>query len=379
MLTKKNFQIYLFVNLLSYVTTFWLFPSFLTFVFLSIWTLFSIFIYWLFILSVPINFITVLILFLIKSFQKKQAIVAMTTAVCTYNNVLVSVFLLFCISVFFLIVKKTKNYKTMSTFNQELNADEKVVAAHLKEDVTFFGSTKEQLICSFLILNGCCFCNETTALGLFVSEVEDVRLLAFTYAFFFSLTLIYTLILEVYIIFYFNHPTEHPLFLATKRLGKLVFAGAVNAYTFDRVCLSGDWDPPTSFGFVRDYQVSKLGCVATTKRALKSLTQYKDLGIKEPLPLIGDTKDLDVEILNDRIQTRVILLEFYAEQKKKALAAASAKYDISLSGDKNIKKFDLLAPPQQCPPGESPDDVKYDYNHIDRVVARFNAERESKK
>jgi len=61
------------------------------------------------------------------------------------------------------------------------------------------------------------------------------------------------------------------------------------------------------------------------------------------------------------------------------LVAASAKYDISLSGDKNIKKFDLLAPPQQCPPGESPDDVKYDYNHIDRVVARFNAERESKK
>jgi len=210
-----------------------------------------------------------------------------------------------------------KNYKTMSTFSQELNADEKVVAAHLKEDVTFFGSTKEQLICSFLVLNGCCFCNETTALDLFVSEVEDVRLLAFTYAFFFSLTLIYTLILEVYIIFYFNHPTEHPLFLATKRLGKLVFAGAVNAYTFDRVCLSGDWDPPTNFGFVRDYQVSKLGCVATTKKALKSLTQYKDLGIKEPLPLIGDTKDLDVEILNDRIQTRVILLEFYAEQKKK--------------------------------------------------------------
>jgi len=379
MLTKNNFPIYLFINLLSYAITFWLFPTFLTFTFLSAWTLFSVIIYWLFVLNVPINFITVLILFLIKSFQKKQALVAMTTEICSYNNVLVGVFLLLCIGGLFLIVKNTEKYKNMSTFNQELNSDEKIVAAHLKEDVTFFGSTKEQLICSFFILNGCCFCNETTALDLLVSEVEDVRLLAVTYAFFFSLTLIYTLILEVYVIFYFNHPTEHPLFLATKRLGKLVVAGAVNAYTFDRVCLSGDWDPPTSFGFVRDYQVSKLGCVATTKKALKSLTQYKDLGIKEPLPLIGDTKNLDVEILNDRIQTRVLLLEFYAKEKKKALAAASMKYDISLSGDKNLKKFDLLAPPQQCPPGESPDDVKYDYNHIDRVVARFNAERESKK
>lgn len=376
-LTEKNFQIYICINILSYTITFCIFPTFLTFNFLSTWTLFSIVIYWLFIFNVPTNLITVFILFLIRSFQKKQVLVDITTTFCTYNNVLISLICLFFIVLFFLFFKKTKVYNNVSTFNKELSQGEKVVSTHLKEDVTFFGSTREQLICSFLILNGCCFCNETTALDLFVSDVEDVRLLVFTYAFFFCITLMYILILEIYIIFYFNHPADHPLFLAGKRFGKLVIAGAVNAYTFDRVCLSGDWDPPTSFEWVRDYQVSKLGCVATTKNALKSLTQYKDLGIKEPIPLIKGTKDLDVEILNDRIQTRLILLEFYADQKKKALAAASAKYDISLSADENIKKFDLLAPPQQCPPGESPEDVKYNYNHIDRIVARFNTERES--
>ncbi len=139
MLTKNNFSIYLFLNLLSYAITFWLFPTFLTFTFLSAWTLFSVIIYWLFVLNVPINFITVLILFLIKSFQKKQALVAMTTEICSYNNVLVGVFLLLCIGGLFLVVKNTEKYKNMSTFNQELNSDEKIVAAHLKEDVTFFG------------------------------------------------------------------------------------------------------------------------------------------------------------------------------------------------------------------------------------------------
>lgn len=376
-LTEKNFQLYIFINVISYGLTFWLFPSFLTFVFLSVWTLFSIVVYWLLILNVPINFITVVLLFSIKSIQKKQYLTELTSTLCTSTNIIIGLLCFFCILFLFLFFKKTEVYNKISSFNEELNHGEKVVSNHLKEDVTFFGATREQLICSFLLLNGCCFCNEITALDLFVSDTEDVRLLTFTYAFFFTFTLIYTFILEIIIIFRFNHPADHPLFLAGRRFYKIAIAGAVQAYTFDRVCLSGDWDPPTSFRFVQDYQFSKLGCIATTKHSLKALTEYKDLGIKEAIPLIKDTKHLDVGILNDRIETKKMLLQELSEQKRKALKAATSHYDISLSGSQNIKKFDLLAPPLDCPPGESPEDVKYNYDHIDRVVARFHAERES--
>jgi len=345
-ITKYNFALYLGLNVVCFAVIFLIFPFFHSVVFLSSWTVYFVLVFWLFVFKVPLNFVTFLIFFFIKIVKHKQAVLELYTPLLTHWNLLC--FLLFgcLILLIFLFFRKTNTYEKGKQFGKDLMQDEVILSTHLKEDVVFFGAAKVHLINSFIILNGVCFCNDILAIDLLVSTCEHTRILVHIFLYVFSFNFIFVTMLEIYIIVYFNHPTNHPLSTAASRIGRLAIAGAVQAYSFDRICLSGEFDPPTSFQFVQDYQFKKLGCVATTKSSLKAITRYKDLGIQEPLPLLDNKRDLDIQRVNDRISSRELLNENLASQRRIAFQKAlKDSYNASISDAGNRRRLELLAPP----------------------------------
>jgi hypothetical protein len=84
------------------------------------------------------------------------------------------------------------------------------------------------------------------------------------------------------------------------RLGKVLGGLCIQSFTFHSHCVGGDYDPLTCIKFVRDYQKSFFGAVATDTLEVNALRQFKNLNQVSP-PCIAGTDFVDIVKLESLI------------------------------------------------------------------------------
>ena len=317
-ITKYNFQLFILVHFIASIITFYIFPYFETFIVISSWITLAIFFYWSFILKVPVILISVLYFFILK-IQHSD-----------FSNIKVDFHFIFftCVCsicvLFWLWTNPPQIFIRCKNYLNTIKKSEENISACLKDYVPFFGSNKEQLLWSFLVINSLCFLNNTLALNLFVSEDQITQRLIYIFTTFSLILFFFNILLEIWIVLYSSYRVDYSLLIFAARFINLVLVIVTAGYIFDRFCLSGDFHPPTKFALCRWYHNYKLGCIVRTKEDLQAVNQYLSLGLKDPFPFteINGVKELNRSDLDIRINTKIILIESRNKRIKDAVDAA---------------------------------------------------------
>jgi len=279
----------------------------------------------------------------------------------------------------FLCFKNGKRYLLIKKWSDEVAISEKIWLNHLTFDTPFFGALKESLFYAFIAVNFGCLLNKTFFLLLITSKNEGISKLASSFLMLFLTLFLFSFLMEMWVLFFFNTFNKHPLFLFTKMICKYAVAGIGNAYVVDRVCISGLFEPPTNWAWCRAYQESQLGCVVRTKKELLAINEYRGLGLKGPLPyvIVNDIKELDIDQLEGQIVLKKKLKVVLQNKMEEAVdvAVSNFKADPTKSYAKNAEDLKLLTPPDTCPPGKNPASFEYDGDHSDRKAAAFRHEQ----
>lgn len=312
-ITRYNFELFILVHVIASITTFYIFPFFETFIVISSWVTLSIFFYWSFIFKVPVLFITVLYFFILKIRHSN------------FTDIKVDFHFIFFICgcsicvLFWLWTNPPQIFTRCKNYLNTIKKSEDNISACLKDYAPFFGSNKEQLLWSFLVINSLCFLNNTLALNLFVSEDEVTQRFMYIFTTFSLILFFFNILLEVWIVFYSNDRVDYSLLIFATRCINFVLVMVTAGFVFDRFCLSGDFHPPTKFALCRWYHNYKLGCVVRTKEDLQAINQYLSLGLKDPFTEIDGVKELNRADLDTRINTKIELVESRNKRIKDAV------------------------------------------------------------
>lgn len=222
--------------------------------------------------------------------------------------------------------KKTKFYEKYSVFLKELELDSANLDKHLQEDLEVFHSCRNKNLFLFISANTILILNNTTMGAFYVSLGGSYQDILFNFLVIFSVESIALLFIEIAVIFYFNHPTVHPLLLGAKRVFIYTTGTLGHAYWLDRWCVSGHFDPPTIFWCARWYQSYRLGCVAHTKSDLLKIAEMRALGYSGPLPVQEGTQNLDRGVLNHMVVLRQEQERVFSEKVTEGVARATKDY-----------------------------------------------------
>lgn len=383
-ISEYNLELCILTHFIAFSVCFYWYPTFETLIVVSVWVPFFILYYFLFLFKIKVLVLTILPLFFVKllslNFYNLKNLISfyeLALFLVCFTLVLVLIYFLFSR------LKKTEKYLSAKKWFAEADVSEKIWLNHLTLDTPFFGALKESLSFLFVVVHAVCLLNNTFFFLLVTSKEETVSRLATSFLVLFLTLFFFSFLIEMWVLFCFNTFTKHPLFLFSKTVGKYVVAGISNAFLIDRVCISGMFEPPTNWAWCRSYQESQLGCVVRTKKELLSVNEYRGLGFKDPLPytVVDGTKELDIDVLEGKINLKKKLNEVLKVKMEEAVdeAVSNFKVDTTKSYVKNGKDLELLAPPDTCPPGKNPESFEYDGNHNDRKNAAFRYEQQGKK
>ena len=97
---------------------------------------------------------------------------------------------------------------------------------------------------------------------------------------------------------------------------------------FDRVCVSGEFNPAINFALCRWYQKYQFGCIVLTKEDLNAIYRYLSLGLKYPFPFIetNEIKELNRADLDMQINTKVDQVKIKKQKIKNAVDVAVKRF-----------------------------------------------------
>lgn len=325
-LTRYNFELFILIHFTAFIITFYIFPCFETFLVVSSWVTLAIFFYWLFIIKVPVVLITFFLFFILKV-QHSQS-----TNIEVDSYIFFIFFVCFICVFFWLWTNPPQIFIRCKNFSTKIKKSEENISTCLRDCAPLFGSNKEQLLWSFLVINSLCILNNTLILNLFISEDPLTKRFMYIFTTFILIILFFNTLLEIWIIFYYNNRTEYSLLVFATRFINLIFVVVTAAYIFDRFCLSGDFHPPTNFSFCRWYHCYQFGCVIRTKEDLQAVNHYLNLGLKDPFPFIeiNGVKELNRADLDIKISTKMALIESRNKNINDAVDAAVNKFMANL-------------------------------------------------
>ena len=323
-LTRYNFELYILIHFTAFIITFFIFPSFETFLVVSIWATAAIFFYWFFILKVPVVLITFFYFFILKV----QHLDSTNIKVDFY---FILFFLVCFICVFFWLWTSTNPpqvFTQCKNFSIKIKKSEENISTGLRDCAPFFGSNKEQLLWSFLVINSLCILNNTVILDLFISEDLVTKHFIYAFTIFFLIIFLFNTLLEIWMVLYSNNRTQHSLFILATRIINIIFVVVTAGFVFDRFSISGDFHPPTNFALCRWYHSYLFGCIVRTKEDLQAVNQYLSLGLKDPFPFIeiNGVKELNRADLDIKIKIKIDLIELRNKRINDAVDAAVNKF-----------------------------------------------------
>ena len=209
-----------------------------------------------------------------------------------------------CLFFFKFYLKKTSTYSECSEFIKKFKSDEVLLDTYFRDHLEHFGASKDKLLFLFIVTNGACFFNNTSVFYLLSFFTSVYKGLALTLLLVLFLEAFILTTLELYVLFQLKYQISNIALLGFQRIAKHILAGVSNFYLFDKFCLGGDIDPPVMFLIVKKYQIFILGCVVSTKSDLFCVSEFKNLGIAGPLPVMKGSTDLDTTLLTQMILLR---------------------------------------------------------------------------
>lgn len=332
-LTRYNFEIFILIHLTAFIITFYIFPSFETFLVVSSWATIAILFYWLFIFKVPVLLITFFYFFILK-------VQHLDSTNIKVNFFIIFIFFVCFICVFFwLWTNPPQVFTRCKNFSIKIKKSEENISTCLRDCAPFFGSNKEQLLWSFLVINSLCIINNKIILDLFISENPVTKRFTYIFTVFVLIIFFFNTLLEMWIVFYSNNRTQQFLFILATRIINLIFVVVTAGYVFDRFSISGDFHPPINFALCRLYHGYIFGCVVRTKEDLQAVNQYLSLGLKDPLPFIeiNGVKELNRADLDIKIRTKIDLIEVRNKRIKDAVDAAVNQFLANLDSAETSK------------------------------------------
>jgi hypothetical protein len=74
-----------------------------------------------------------------------------------------------------------QSYTRCKNFSMTIKKGEEDISTYFEKYVPFFGSSREQLLWSFLVINCICILSDTLILNLFVSEDPAVKQISYSF------------------------------------------------------------------------------------------------------------------------------------------------------------------------------------------------------
>ena len=90
-----------------------------------------------------------------------------------------------------------QSYTRCKNFSMTIKKGEENISTYLEKYVPFFGSSREQLVWSFLVINDICILSYTLILNLFVSEDPAVKQISYSFTILLLIISLFNLLLEM--------------------------------------------------------------------------------------------------------------------------------------------------------------------------------------
>ena len=334
-MTKEHSLIYFSFQFLLISTVFLLFPSIETLIVIIVWLNFSVVCFTMYVLEVPIIFVTGVTLLTFK-----------TATFLYYNTLFGLIVLLPILVVFWVVNERVKNVVYIKKSINEFVANEKIIADHFYE-IKVIGALGLQVDFCALLLSYAFFFEGPNLFCLMSTEWDFFLPGSFIVIISFTFITCMEHIICVCFNQTYGFKFANQLLKVTKRalnLGGLTFLGY---NTYDYYAVGGMFDPNLNLPFVKSRQIQFLGANSDSAEGVRLLRKLKLLGGGNP-PCKEGTTMVDTDQIKRMIQTINQKNKIYDALLNKNLSELSEKlvYDPKMSEEENKKRcFETWSPP----------------------------------
>lgn len=334
-ITKNHGAIHIVFQLIVTTVVLLIYPKFETFVLVVLWLDFSVLCHAIFLLQIPILFIT--------------SITLLTCRILHFvycQNFSGALLPIIFIITFWGLGQLSKKISFVDSAVQEFNLNEKTLSDHLKE-ISWIGSLALQADFCLLMASYTLIFDASALFSM--SDGEWVFFLPLTILG--SITLLFATNMEFLVCVCFNHPYGftllNHLFRTTRRGVSLLAFTGVTYVGYNDYATGGTFNPNLSLPGVKSMQIFALGANTASAEGVKLLRQFQALGGTNP-PCFQGTKMVDLAVLKLLIAKAQLDELKFQEVYQKSLNELSEKfsYNDKYSSEENHKRFlETISPP----------------------------------